>query len=462
MLNINVYLDKLLQMLSNGLFNLYSFNLPFIVFIILFLILSILICLEFKIEILNILLIINFILSFYALSAFPGRTFFALNNFTILSIVNLLFLFFYFIRIRNRFYKYLTKPQFFLLIIFLFLFFYSIAIINTKDLFTIEGLTKIILFISSSFLLPSFFCSELLYNKNYLNIFLKSLVYLGIFCAIMGIMTMITDINPYSAKGIATSLFTHPNATGSIYNFTVPPIFYYLFFKKNEINYTERVVFIIGLIISFLSLLFTFSRTSILSILLVIIFFSFYYSRKLFICTMLLIPLAYFIFVSSFISSKGTLTIIARFGLLQTTYTLLQDKTVSFFWGYGTISYKEIFESTKLLLGIGDPNNNPHNIFLFFILQFGFIPFIPLFLFILLVSYKSIMELLKKSPEPLMLLSCSICFPLLIKNMFEDLLIFPEFILFPLFIVFFGFILYYVNYRTKYNYFAHINNPALI
>jgi hypothetical protein len=165
---------------------------------------------------------------------------------------------------------------------------------------------------------------------------------------------------------------------------------------------------------------------------------TYYKSKKSVLIILLVLPFTLIFSLSDFFVSKGTGTIFGRAGLMATTISMLTASQAKLFWGYGIISTTKVFEDIKLSLNVPDLNNVPHNIILYSILQFGLISTIPLVILVLTFIFKGIVNFFKNRFSVQQLLGFSIFMGLIVKNMGEDLVLFPEFPLYYLLLVFIG------------------------
>jgi len=404
---------------------------------------------ENNVNISYLIILIIFSLVLYAYSGLPGREFISINNFVVLSILYCILSIIFSYKSNNlRFCQ--NSLEFILLLLFSFFFLISIFLYNFKDIQQIDGVFKVFTFILSGAFLCNFVPKLLLTDIKYLDYFFKALVYLGILCGIMGFVSMFFTINPYSQMYIAVSIFTHPNATASLYNFTIPPTLYYLFFKKNSLNDIEKIIFSSGLLIQIVALLFTFNRTGIISIAVVFIIMTYYYSKKALLFVLFMLPIASAFFFSNIVTVKGAGTIFGRIGLLYTAYEMIRSSTTGLLWGFGTISTMKIIETVKLSLGVNDANNNPHNIFLFFILQFGLVCAAPLFTYFLIVLIRTIKNLFSNKQNRILLMCACVCFSLIFKNSFEDEIMFVQYYQYHFFMLFLGLIIILTNKKNSF------------
>jgi len=383
-------------------------------------------------------------LSFHGFSSFPGSNFTEVNNYIILGVLySLLSVIYLFDADKRKISPGLSSLDK-LLLLAAFIFFIVSVLYNSQDLMTLKGAGKLAVIFFGGFVVSGFLSGVLLKDRNTLDIFLKGLVYFGIAAGLYGFATMVNhSLNSFNQyPGYAISFFKHPNATSSIYNFTIPPALYFLIFRKQDVSAIEKVIFGFGIFLMTFNVLFTFSRIGILSVALIFIIMMFGYSRKVFYAMLAIIPgLIYFVLLG-FLTSKGASTAIGRVGLLATTIEMFTSSSNGQMWGYGTTSTIEIFERTKYSLKVTDLNNVPHNFIMYFILQFGLFVTVPLFLFIFRIFGKAASRIFKMTGDPVLVMSAAVCYSIVSKNMFEDLLFFPEFILFHLFLIFFGFMIF--------------------
>lgn len=317
----------------------------------------------------------------------------------------------------------------------------STFIINPEEISEPQGILKMICTGGSLLLFFNFFPMYLYNNSQILEKFIKIIAFIGIVSAIFGILTVVNPgLKPNNQyPGLAISFYKHPNATSSMYNFSIPILCWLIFLKRKENSAIEFVIYISGLFISIVALLFTFGRFSIVSVFISLMIIFYRSSRKLFLLAIVFIISASSYFIANFFTSKGSLTILGRFGLAETAFEMY-NKSMNFLFGYGGISTREIFENVKFSLGVLDPNNNPHNIILFSILLYGIFFSLALFGFFFKYYLKSVVLFFKSNVSDLFVLSFSICTGMFLKNMAEDLLFMPEFFMWYLFLIFFGFL----------------------
>lgn len=341
---------------------------------------------------------------------------------------------------------YLTFTDRVLLIFIMFFLFISEFIINSEEITEDQGILKFISVGGSLILFAYYFARYLYSNENVLILFLKIWVYIGIASGVFGLMTVVNPglIPNNDYPGLATSFYKHPNATSSIYNFTIPITIWFVIFKKDKISFLEKWVFSAGAFISFVALFFTMSRFGIAMVFLSGMILFYKYSRKIFFATIVLMLVSSSFLVANFFSSKGSLTVFGRVGLLQTALEMFKDDT-HFLFGYGGIITKKVFEDTKFSIGVGDLNNSPHNIILYSILLYGVFFTVSLFIYFLKYYFASLKDFLKYNVSSLMVLSLSVVSGLFIKNMGEDLLFFQDAFMWYLFLVFFGFLMIEVS-----------------
>lgn len=316
----------------------------------------------------------------------------------------------------------------------------SNSLFNPEELSEPQGILKMICMGGGMILFSYYFSNYLYKNENILISFLKLILYIGILTAIYGILTLFSiSFNPVNEYGYAISFFKHPNATPSMYSFSIPITVWFLIFRYDKINVLEKIIFTSGLILSLVALLFTFSRFSIITIFISILILVYNYSKKLFFTVSIVSLISSTFVIANFFSTKGSATILGRIGLLETTFEMFND-TTKFLFGYGSVSTRIVFEKIKFMLGVTDPNNNPHNIILFAVLLHGIIFAAALFTLFFKYFFKSVKSFFKGRVSDIFLLSLSICSGLFLKNMAEDLLFFPEFFMWYLFLTFFGFL----------------------
>lgn len=380
------------------------------------------------------------IFSFYNFSSLPYDIYLKDAVFVIILIFNLLVLFVY-LNDTNKYPKIgFSFGDKLLLYLFVISFAISAFIFNSHDSFTPIGFSKYGAYLLSMFIVPIVTFRFFTKNIEMLDKFLLFLAIFGFITAIFGFMTVvIPGLNRHNVYlGTTISFFKHPNATSSIYNFTIPATLFLLLFRKEKFSELVRLFLVIIIFVSFMGLFFTFSRFGTVSVILSLTLLVYKYSKKLVIMFLLSLPIASVFLIYDIFLSKGIGTIYSRMGILATTIEMLKGPVNNLLWGYGIVSTTKIFESIKISLSVTDLNNVPHNIILYSILQYGLIPTVPIVLFVFKKCIQFIYNFFKNRCNEYQILSYSIIIFLIFKNMGEDLLIFPDFLLYYLFLIFWG------------------------
>lgn len=330
--------------------------------------------------------------------------------------------------------KFLFAVIFFTLLI-------SNTVINNKEITEPQGMLKMVTVGGSLIIFGNYFSCYLYKNNDIRLKILKAIAVIGILSAVFGLLTIVMPgIYPNNQyPGLSISFYKHPNATSSIYNFSIPIILWFLIYKFRELNFTEKIFYVSGFFLSLISLVFTFSRFGIVTVLLSCLILVYKYSKKLFGLIVILIMMSFSFIIANFFSTKGSITVLGRIGLVETAFEMFKS-TSHFLFGYGGITTRKVFEDVKLSLSVGDLNNNPHNIILYSILLYGIIFSSALYLFYFKYYFRSFIIFFKNKTSDLFILSLAVCSGIFIKNMGEDLLFFQEFFMWYLFLIFFGFI----------------------
>lgn len=330
----------------------------------------------------------------------------------------------------------------FLIFVTLFSLILSNTLFNPDEIKEPQGMLKMITVGGSIILFTTYIPKYLYDNTDKLDFFLKVFVYIGIISGIYGILTVANPglIPNNKFPGLATSFYKHPNATSSIYNFTIPVTIWFLIKKTKSLTLLEKFIFTSGLLISVVSLVFTFSRFGIAMVFLSALILFFKYSKKWFTVIIILSIVSFSFIIANFFSTKGSITILGRIGLIETAFEMYKDN-LHFLFGYGGISSKFSFEQVKSALGVIDLNNNPHNIILYSIVLYGLFFTVALFLLFFKYYFKSITLYVRNRLSELGILSLAICSGVFLKNMGEDLLFFQEFYIWYIFLILFGFLL---------------------
>lgn len=379
-------------------------------------------------------------LSFYNFSSLPFEFNLKEIIFLIVFLCDIAILFIYFSETGENIKVGFSSFDKFLLYTFSVLFIISAFLFNQQDSFSVIGFSKYGAYLFSMFIIPVVTFHYFSKNPKMIDKFIWIITVWGLITALFGIVTyFMPSVNRYNMyPGTTISYFKHPNATSSIYNFTIPCAFFLLLFRKKFLSDNLRLFLIITIVISFIGLFFTFSRFGTVSVIVSLLLLFYRYSKQYTLLILLFLPIVTFFFIYDFFLLKGTGTLFTRAGILATTIEMLRGPTANLLWGYGIVSTTEIFESIKISLKVPDLNNVPHNIILYSILQFGLIPTIPITIFVFKKTISFFIAFFKDKCTEYQILSYSIIIFLVFKNMGEDLLIFPDFVLYYLFLVFWG------------------------
>jgi len=330
-------------------------------------------------------------------------------------------------------------------LLFLIPFLVSVVIINSSDFINLFGLLKIVNF----FLVGFFFTSEIpkLFSKysDKFKRFLNFIVYFGTINSVAGIITYF--IPSLATKGgFANGFFINPNTNAFFTIFSITVTLYFIFFEfKEKVDFQNKIKFYVFLLFLLINMLLTYSRAGYVGTLVSVLILLFLHSKKKF---FLILPVIAFLVVKfiSLMSLKGGSTF-ARLGLIYAAFEMLKSSNQGLMWGFGTISVFEKFEAFKS--GIGeffDPVNYPHNFILFYIMQFGLISLIPIFIYFSGYLIKSFKYLIKRNKfqNNYFVLFFTIFVTIFIQSLFEDTILFPQYFVYPMFLVFFGYLRLYI------------------
>jgi len=350
---------------------------------------------------------------------------------------------FYYVSVFNlseiKKYSFFSKKDAYLFITFLILFFISVIIFNFKDILRPFGISKIICFIGLgtffTLIIPKYFVSY----PNRFNYFIKILLITGGIFSLLGIISFINPFLVTQRPGFSTGFFQNPNTNAYFSSFYMPISLYLILYRKEYLLDKNKYYFTIFLfILMIINLLLSSSRAGYLGSALSISILLFIKSKKRFIIILFLI-----IIISSqilpFLVLKGGSTF-ARAGLLYSAIIMLKSSLTGFLWGFGSISvFSEYSYHKQMLGGMFDPIDYPHNAYLFFIMQFGLLSFIPLTLIFLKYFYLNLRSIiLKRNYDSTLYLVIAIFTSILGESIFEDTILFPNFFVYPLFLIFFG------------------------
>ena len=379
-------------------------------------------------------------LNIFILSSFPGAASFQKIIFPILAFVIIVFFV-----IKIDFNKILSKTfgkwnvDKILIFLLFFTLSYSIIVINTQDLLKRDGLFKIIIFVMGGGIFLKFIpkylsCKYSDYYKMIVFLFIA-----GLGTAIIGLFGLFFQPFETQYDWTTVSYFRHPNSVAFLYTFSSMCGVYIYFNNKDKLSFLNRGLVLASTIIILVAQLFTYSRAGILATAAGTLILVFFYSKKLFLVIFLFTLGMFPFFFAKFFEAKGTASALSRFALIIAAVDLLNSSRQGLLWGFGTLTAFSRFHSNLVLFVPAETVEYPHNIFLFYILQFGIISLIPLALFIVFTLVKAFFQILKRNiKRNLLILPFAIIIAIIIESLLEDTLLFPEFFVYPLFLVFFG------------------------
>lgn len=286
------------------------------------------------------------------------------------------------------------KHYFFLL---LFLLFFISLLFNTQEISNFYYLTRLITFFCYLYLyfhlLPKLFNE----NPDYFFKFLRYLIGLGTLIGFLGLLMLFIGFSPSATRvGKFVAYANDPNFVAGNFIYCVLSTIYYLINKREIININKKLILFGCLFIQCISLYFTYSRTSIIALLLGFILYTFYIFRKKQLLTVYPFILAILpTVIIKVIQSKGFISVIMRFLLLVPAYYMVNNNTKRLLMGFGVTDAFAEYEKAKLFYNVfAEENiNNPHNMFVSLILMFGLI-FTVIFV---IITFGFIFRCIKKS-----------------------------------------------------------------
>jgi hypothetical protein len=326
--------------------------------------------------------------------------------------------------------------------------------VNFKDLLTIDGVSKVIIYILTGFFCGYYIPVRMFSEKNILDNFVLLVFVLGLLAALFGYVTMaFPNINLHNqSPGHSISFFGHQNAHAFLYPYAVPcGIYLYLKYEKTT-TFFNKIFLLISLILMFFSLIFTFDRTGIIAAMFGVLIFLFFYSKKLFSVFLIVLPVLFLLLLNLTTEAKGASTVIGRAQLLFTGLETIKSSNTGFLWGFGTISNVKLFEEVKQSLMFFEVHNNPHNVYILSILQFGVIASFFMFAYVFINILKSLYKLIRNKLDLTQVLCVSVSTSVLVHGLLEDLILIGEWYMLHFFLIFFGLLLLYNKYdKNKVN-----------
>ncbi|MDX2129841.1 MAG: O-antigen ligase family protein [Chloroherpetonaceae bacterium] len=282
---------------------------------------------------------------------------------------------------------------------------------------------------------------ELLIVHKFYSKFIVLLLSLGAFFAGAGIFLMLLGIyqiplfggflgltsTGFASYPLMVSTFgSHPNLSALTYLVSIPVVLVIITspeFKKLPISIRLILFFITGLMA--FALIFSYSRGSLLAVVAASAFLLYYRSRKSFIWIfVVIIPIALY-FASSFLTSKGTASTISRGVLYFISYKIITSSPTNLLFGTGLDVYT-LFTAQREEFGLKDTAPSPHNVYVFFMIEFGLIG-ATLFYAFLIATIVRLVRWLKSNRSSqyfeVMILFGTILFGISIHQLFEDTIV---------------------------------------
>ncbi len=334
--------------------------------------------------------------------------------------------------------------KWFLLFLILFL---GSVIRNRDDYTNIYAIIKVFGFFTFFFFYVLVVSKSFLNNRDVFNAFLKFLVIFGACMGIIGIFSYFVLLANVQRAGMAAGLFISPNTLGYFLVTCISITLSIILFKKPEPGDLSIRVLTICFFTMLIAEVLTLSRTSWISFIFALSIVIFFRSKKLFVGFAILGGVLFSLFITILDTVKGSGSFLSRIGLWYSAIELFNSSKDGFLFGFGAINSFIEFQKYKILLpGLYDSVNYPHNILLFFIMQFGLFCLIALVIYIFRYLYKAAKLIsVTKNNNFALLVSFIFCSTILIQSMFEDMLLFPNYFIYPIFLTFFGILRYSVN-----------------
>lgn len=336
----------------------------------------------------------------------------------------------------------------FFLLLTLIMFIISTFYINISYALNLQAMIKtpiyILLFLSLFFSFPQ----VLVRNEDLFEKFLNYLIGISILSAFFSILSLHFGYNSENRIiSAAIGFFNHTNTTAFIYSLVIPIVIYKYFSKRISLY---GFIAMLGLFCY--CLIFTLSRAGMMSVLLSVLFLTYFKSRKIFYITVILMLILSFSFLIDILALK-TDSSLSRGLLIFTAVNMLTRGTGYLLWGYGVTNVYKVFDEEKRDFGNFETNvNNPHNFLLMLSIQFGIMVLLPYlaFLFVLLKNAIKIKTNMINNNTKLRLELCiAYIMGLILHNMFEELIIIPEFPFMPISLVFMGYMYYQIKGSKK-------------
>jgi len=207
----------------------------------------------------------------------------------------------------------------------------------------------------------------------------------------------------------------------------------------------ELLTFLIFLVVSFVCLLFTFSRAGYIGALVGLLIMIYKKSRFMFFVFVFFILLISSTIVLQFATAKGTASAFSRAQVMLTGYDMIVNNGLSkFIWGYGVVNSREVFiQELGSSYDVTREETGPHNFILTLGIQFGMLltTLVCVYIFILLTrTFLSIKRNIEQGNYYKVVLSVSIVIGILIECQLEDIVVYPEFFVMPMFLIFLGYL----------------------
>lgn len=290
-------------------------------------------------------------------------------------------------------------------------------------------------------------------NQKYFDFIIDFYFWVGTALCLIGLVFYVVGFVPYEKYVRISrylSLIIHPNYIAFFISAIIIFSFYKLYLSFKGIKPANNIVLIISIFIQFTSLLLTYSRGGIIGVVVGIFAFLFFvYRIKLFILLPFLLAIGIYFVMDIFIA-KGTGSTIARLLLIIPVYYMFTNFDINTLFGFGISNAFEVYNDYRVMYGVWEEVNNPHNFILSMFIMFG-----ALFTLIFLITFfyymlKGSIKCLKhKNLNLKFIFVLSLLTNLFVTGLFDSALLMPEFFTFSIFLLFFGLLIIYCDNNLK-------------
>lgn len=332
------------------------------------------------------------------------------------------------------------------LIIILVLILFSILSYNLQEIEHTKNLARLIGYFSIFYIFFLFFPKFLIHNKAYFKQFIKFLANLGFVAALFGIVLFYSGINPmpnYSSQLV--TFIRHPNNASIIFTMSAITTMYYYFWQRESLSTFSKSFYITSILLQVYAQLITLTRAGMMGMFFgFFLFFILLYKHKA-VYVMPFVILIMPVLVTGFVKAKGFASFLSRFYLLIPAYFMIIDNKINLLWGYGVTNAFKVYQKTRIIYGVYEEAEDPHNSIVSLILMVGVPVTIFIVLFITSLIIYAIRKAIKtKNREEELFFIFLPCFlvSVIIHCLFDSELIVLEYFTMPFFLVFSGFLFY--------------------